>query len=349
MQRIAAILLSFILVMTANSALANDLEEALQQAFDAGDLKGLHSVLVRQNGETLAEIYFNGEDQRWGAPIGVRAHGPDTLHDMRSVSKSIVGLLYGIALSDGLVPAPDAPVLAQFPEYDDLASPGRDSITVGNTLSMQMGIRWNETLPYTNPRNSEIAMERAPDRYRYVLERPLKGKPGRDWVYNGGATAILAGIISRGAGMPIDAYARKHLFAPLGISRFEWVKGGDGVPAAASGLRLSTRDLAKIGEMVAAGGVYGGRQIVPASWLQTIFTPRAKAGDLRYGYQWWLAPHGSPPTWVAALGNGGQRLSVNPGLGLVIAINAGNYNQPDDWKTPVSVIVDYVVPALGLD
>jgi len=279
----------------------------------------------------------------------MRAHGPGTLHDLRSISKSIVGLLYGIALADGLVPPVNTSLLAQFPEYGDLASTDRNRIAIADALSMQMGIEWDETLPYSDPRNGEIAMELADDRYRFVLGRPLKGKPGRHWVYNGGATAVLAGIIARGAGMPVDAFAKKHLFDPLGITRFEWVRGKDGVPAAASGLRLSARDLARIGEMIAADGEFGGRQIVPRDWLRAAFTPNAKAGRLRYGYHWWLAPQGNPPTWVAGMGNGGQRLSVTKRFDLIIVVTAGNYNQPDDWEIPVSVILDYVVPALGLN
>jgi len=331
-------------------ALANDLEHTLQAGFDSGKLDGLHSVLVRRNGETLAEVYFDGDDYTWDKPLGNRAHGPDTLHDMRSISKSIVGLLYGIALAKGLVPPVDTALISKFPEYSDLATPERAKITIADTLSMQMGIKWNEDLPYTNRLNSEIAMELAPDRYRYVLEQPVTGTPGKGWTYNGGATALIAEIITRGSGMPIDAFAATHLFTPLGIARYEWIKGDDGIPAAASGLRLTTRDLARIGEMVAAWGIYNGQQIVPRDWLETALSPHAKTkGQLRYGYQWWLAPRGNPPNWVAAFGNGGQRLTVVPGRNLVGAITAGNYDDPDGWKIPVSVIQDYIVPALGLD
>ena len=335
-------------LFVGGAAHSNDLETAIQKGFDAGKLPGLHSVIVRQRGETLAEVYFKGKDQRWGWPTGVREHGPETLHDLRSVSKSMTSLLYGIALADDLVPAPDTSLFAAFADYADLSNPEREAITLENVLSMQMGIEWDENRPYTDPRNSEIAMERAPDRVRFVLDRPIVGKPGQGWTYNGGATALLGELIARGTGMALDDYAKQKLFTPLGITDFDWVKGSDGKPAAASGLRLRAPDLAKIGDLIANDGVYKGRHIVPAKWLEASFEPRAKTKSLRYGYQWWLAPQGSPPIWVAGLGNGGQRVSINPSLGLVVVVFAGNYNQPDAWKVPVSVITDYVIPELGL-
>jgi CubicO group peptidase (beta-lactamase class C family) len=105
---------------------------------------GLHSVFVLRKGDVFAEAHFAGEDQSWGQALGVVDHGPKTLHDLRSVTKSIVGLLYGIALGEGLVPGVDAPLVEQFPEYADLAAdPERAKITVGDALSMQMGTEWD--------------------------------------------------------------------------------------------------------------------------------------------------------------------------------------------------------------
>lgn len=146
------------------------MDKALQQAFNAGELPGLHSVLVIHKGEVLAESYFSGSDESWGRPLGVKQHGPGELHDLRSVTKSIVGLLYGIALAEGKMPGLDEPILKHFPQYKDLAKdPARNAIRIRDTLSMKMGTEWNEDIPYTDPKNSEIAMEYAKDRYRFVL------------------------------------------------------------------------------------------------------------------------------------------------------------------------------------
>jgi CubicO group peptidase (beta-lactamase class C family) len=222
---------------------------------------------------------MTGNDAVWGRPLGEVRFGPDTLHDMRSVTKSIVGLLYGIALAGRHVPAPDEPLLAQFPEYPDLAAdPRRSRLTIAHALTMTLGTEWNENLPYADPANSENAMERAPDRHRFILDRPVLSEPGRDWIYNGGAVALIGRLIEKGAGQELPAFANAALFEPLGIGPTEWVKGNDGT-SAASGLRLTPRDLARIGQMALAGGKWNSRVVVPPDWLDRSFRPAAVVED----------------------------------------------------------------------
>ena len=348
MSRFAPIAFAVWLACLALPLAATDLDDALREGYDSGELPGLHSVLVLQGDKVLSEVYFTDSDEVWGTPVGPRQHGPHTLHDLRSVTKSIVSLLYGIALADGLVPPPEASVLSQFPQYDDLASPERSEITIADLLTMRSGLAWDETLPYTDPRNSEIAMERAPDRIRYVLEQPVVAPAGETFAYSGGATAVLAELITRGADQPLDVFARERLFDPLGIHRYEWVRGADGQPSAASGLRLTARGLARIGTLILNGGAQGDAQIVPRDWIETSFMPRATTGPLRYGYHWWLSPEGATD-WAAALGNGGQRMTIVNSLGLVVVVYAGNYNAPNAWEVPASVITKFVVPAMGLE
>ncbi|HYD63958.1 serine hydrolase [Azospirillum sp.] len=336
-----------------------DLGERLEAGVRSGLLRNLHAVLVLRAGRLALERYFDGPDESWGRPLGTVAMGPDTLHDLRSVTKSIVGLLYGIALERGLVPPPEAPLLAQFPQYPDLAAdPARARLTVAHALTMTLGLEWNEDLPYTSPANSEIAMESAPNRYRYVLERPVAAEPGTRWTYCGGATALLGGLIAKGAGRPLPDFAREALFEPLGIGRFEWASGRDGIASAASGLRLTPRDLARIGELILNGGrlrsgELDGRAIVPKAWLDASFTPAVPTGDgLRYGRQWFLgrepvpAMPGPPQMWASGFGNGGQRLWLMPSAGLAVVILCGAYNAPDHWVTPTRVWREIVLPNL---
>ena len=155
-------------------------------------------LLVSRKGRLLFEYYGEGEAENWGMPLGKVKFGPTVLHDLRSVTKSLVGMLYGIALADGKVPPPEARLYDQFPEYPDLAQqPGRDRITIAHVLSMTMGLDWDElTHPYGDPRNSENRMEEAPDRYRYILSLPIAGEPGVKWTYCGGATALLGHLIA---------------------------------------------------------------------------------------------------------------------------------------------------------
>ena len=147
------------------------------------------------------------------------------------MSKSVVGLAYGIALAAGKVPPPEAKLYAQFPEYSDLAGqPGRDRLTIHHVLSMTLGLEWDElTVPYGDPRNAENAMEAAPDRFRFILERPIVGEPGARWTYCGGATALLGRLIARGTGdtgETLLGYCRRVLFDPMGFGPVDWAKAG---------------------------------------------------------------------------------------------------------------------------
>ncbi|MEN3615485.1 serine hydrolase [Plantactinospora sp. ZYX-F-223] len=325
-----------------------ELHDRLAETLREGRIDGLHAAVAVRGGETLLEYYGVGEDFVWNTSLGVVEFGPRTLHDVRSVTKSVTALLYGIALGDGLVPDTGAPLLRQFPEYPDLAADSaRAGLTVEHALTMSLGLEWREELPYDNPTNAEIAMELAPDRYRYVLSRPVVEPPGTRWTYCGGATALLGRLIADGTGQPLAEYGRTALFAPLGIHDLEWTTGADGVASAASGLRLTPRDLARIGEVVLAGGAWDGRRIVPAGWLDTMFRPRLPTGwGGEYGYHWYLETIAGHRV-VSGIGNGGQRLIVLPDLDLAVAITAGNYDDPDQWRTPVTLLERVVLPALG--
>ncbi len=325
-----------------------ELRDRLDEALQAGLVDGLHAAVAVRGGQTLLEYYGAGVDFAWGTSLGVVEYGPDTLHDVRSVTKSVTALLYGIALGEGRVPHPAEPLLRQFPQYPDLAAdPERARLTVEHALTMSLGLEWREDLPYNNPANAEIAMELAPDRYRYVLERPILELPGARWTYCGGASALLGRLIADGTGQPLPQYVRAALFAPLGITRFEWMAGADGVASAASGLRLAPRDLARIGELVLADGASDGRQIVPASWIHAMLQPRLQTDwGGQYGYQWYIetiAGH----RLVAGMGNGGQRLIALPELDLTVAVTAGNYDDPDQWRTPVTLLERVILPTMG--
>jgi CubicO group peptidase (beta-lactamase class C family) len=179
---------------------SQDIAQRLARVQQEGKVDGLHTLLVSQGGKLMIEHYGRGNDETWGRPLGVVTFAPTVLHDLRSVSKSVVGLLYGIALAAGKVPAPEAKLYDQFPEYIDLAKQsGRDRLTIHHVLSMTLGLEWDElTIPYGDLRNSENAMEAAADRFRFILERPIVDEPGVKWTYCGGATAILGRLDRQG-------------------------------------------------------------------------------------------------------------------------------------------------------
>jgi CubicO group peptidase (beta-lactamase class C family) len=344
-------------VSPEKAGFAPDLEAQLDKAIADKRIWNLHGLVVLRSGRLVLERYFEGEDYARGiGAIGRVAFKPDTLHDLRSCSKSIVGLLYGIALQQGKVPPPEAKLFSAFPEYADLADrDGRDRLTIQHALTMTMGTDWDESsVVYTDPRNSETAMDNAADRYRYVLERRLVDTPGAHWTYCGGATALLARLIAKGSNRTLHEFARENLFDPLGIGPTEWATGPDGEPFAASGARMSVRDLARIGEVMLHGGKVGQRIVVPADWVTRCITPAVSADEVRrYGYQWFLLDiaFGKPKGWAVgrlermwmAQGEGGQRLFVIPALQLVIAVTAGNYGQGDQSIPPTRVLREVVL------
>lgn len=316
-----------------------------------GHLQNLHGVVILKHNSLIFEQYFTGYDEYWGSPLGDITFGPEALHDVRSITKSIVSLLYGIAYAHGHLESVSRPLLDAFPEFFDLCGePDRRKILVKHALTMTMGTQWDETLPYSDPKNDECQMEEATDRYRFILDRPLVAAPGECWNYNGGATAVIAKMISRATGLPLLDFAKERLFGPLGITDLEWVTDQAGDPVAASGLRLRPRDLAKIGQLVLNQGRWGERELVPARWLHESTKPHAQPEEfLYYGYQWWLGDSSFGDTytpWVAGCGCGGQRLYILPELALVVVVTAGNYNDPEAWRVPTGVLDQFVLPAI---
>ncbi|HYW64932.1 MAG TPA: serine hydrolase [Bradyrhizobium sp.] len=336
-------------------ALAKDIGERLSHALQNGKVSGLHALLVSRGGDVAFEHYGRGEDENWDRALGVIGFAPDVLHDVRSVSKSVVALLYGIALAAGKVPPPEAKLYEQFPEYRDLAAePGRDRLTIHHALSMTLGLEWDElTLSYDDPRNSDMVMEAAPDRLRFVLERPIVGEPGVKFTYCGGATALLGRLIANGFGESLLACSRRVLFDPLGVGPAEWTAARDGEARADSGLRLRPRDLLKLGRLVLAGGSDNGHRIVPAEWIARITTPAVQIDPARsYGYHWYMGdfPAGNPPQpyrWMGGIGWGGQYLLLFPKLDLVVSINCGNYHRPLQEQTSVAraILAEVVLPS----
>jgi CubicO group peptidase (beta-lactamase class C family) len=313
----------------------------------------LHGIVVEQHGVLQFEAYFDGRDNP-GAALFSRevSFSADELHDLRSVTKSVTGLLIGIALDRGRLLGLDTPVLSYFPEHADLATPERQRITLAHLLTMTAGLAWDESGSYARLDNSETRMRLfAPDPERFVLEREIVAPPGTRYTYSGGATALLGEVIVRVTGQPLDVLAREWLFAPLGITHTAWRRDKRDRVTPYGGLRLRPRDLARIGRMLLDGGQWHGHQVVPTAWIDASFQAHVPTGngELRYGYQWWrgaINVGSRRLDWVSAMGNGGQRLFLLPELDLVVVVTAGNYNQSDSWRAPMEVFRS-VVGELG--
>ena len=150
--------------------------------------------------------------------------------------------------------------------------------------------------------------------------------PDERWIYSGGSVALIGALIERGTGKSLPEFAREALFDPLGITRFEWSAGSDGVASAASGLRLTGRGLLRIGELVLDKGEVDGHRIVSSTWLEDSLKPRVATGDgLHYGRLWFVGEAPAPAfgdsrPWFAGFGNGGQRLWLSPEADIAAVI-----------------------------
>jgi hypothetical protein len=252
-------------------------------------------------------------------------HGTDE-HTMQSVSKTVTSAIIGVAVARGAFKAPlSTPVLHYFDEAKVKNVDARKRrMTLRDLLTMTSGLDWNEDLPYDDPANPSDLMEAADDWVQFVIDRPMKDEPGSVFAYSSGATELLAYIFKRETGVDIEAYARSHLFGPLGIRDYHWKRTPLGVVDTEGGLYLRAEDLAKIGTLYLNNGRWQGQPLMTSDWVKESLTPRIDAGEgFQYGYQWWLLPHGEPKrlAWLAR-GMGGQRLIVIPEEHLIVVSTA---------------------------
>lgn len=313
----------------------------------------VHGVLVVRHGTLVYERYFAGEDEIWGEPVGRVSFDFNTKHDLRSITKSVISLLVGIAIERKLIASIDEPAFGFFPEYSDLRTPEKERILLRHLLAMSAGLEWDEYLPYSDPENSWIRMLGSPDRFRYVLERPVQAPPGALWTYSSGISELLGAVIRKAARRPLEDFAQEFLFDPLGINDVAWSKypNSDFV-SADSGLRLRPRDAAKLGQLVLNRGTCEGARIVSAEWIDDSIAAQIGPADMTlfYGYQWWLGRSlvkKREVLWVAGMGYGGQRLFIVPEFDLVVVVTAGDYGGPTEVWVASVILNRYVLAAIN--
>ena len=316
----------------------------------------IHSVLVWRHGQLVSETYTPGADRTLTDALGLfsqhRSFDASSLHDVRSVSKSVVGLEAGIVLGRHPEVTLDSPVLGFFPELQDL-SPGRTAITLRHLLTMSDGLEWNEWGRGTFD-SDETGLTWEDHPARKVLGKPVKFAPGTHFNYSGGSTQTLMLVLERLEKRPFLDLVRDDLFAPLGITSWAWATSTHGDPLGFAGLRLTPREMGVVGLLVLAHGEWAGKQVVPRAWVdETTKTQIVTDIDLfslngqsvGYGYQWWTGKARGPAgevTWASAIGNGGQRIFVVPALDLVCVVTAGDYGDRG-IQTAVGRVVAEVV------
>jgi len=309
--------------------------ENMGKAVERNDYPNIHSILVVKDNELVFERYFPGNDENWGYNLGRVNHTAQTLHDVRSITKSVVATCIGIAIDQGLIQSEDQNIFDFFPNYQEYKTGLRAQITIEDLLIMAAGMQWDETtIPYTNPANPEIQMTNSQDPINFVLSVPVDTAPGQEFIYNGGATQLLAGIVAHVSGMQVDAFAEQHLFGPLGIDNFVWHSyTASDIPAAASGLRLTSRDLMKFGLLYQNEGLWEGERILSVSWVQDAFIKhidKPLINNAFFGYHFHMPPpfqvRGQTIDYVSAIGNGDQRIFFDKANNLLVITTAGNYN-----------------------
>ncbi|MDB5200514.1 MAG: penicillin-binding protein beta-lactamase class [Chitinophagaceae bacterium] len=318
-----------------NAAVINDIVKAI----DSGFYPNRHGLLIYKNGKLVLEKYFTGRDQKaWAGDIGVVEHNVNTLHDMRSVSKSVVSACIGIAIAQGKIKSVHQKIFTFFPEYEAFDTGTKKDLTIEHLLTMSSGLQWNEDIPYSNPENSEMLMTASKDPLAYIFSQPMAAAPGTVWKYNGGTTQLLAEILRRATGKTADEFANENIFKKLAIADYYWALfPGTKNPIAASGLRLRPRDMLKFGILYQYGGKWQGQQIIPRSWveqslLSKVARPETHYSAGGYGYQFWIfkdSIQGKAMEWPAAVGNGDQRIFFDRKNDLVVVMTAGNYNKWD--------------------
>lgn len=329
--------------------------DSMTRAIVSNEYPNIHSVLIVKEGKLVYENYFPGLDEILGLSLGRINHGRDSLHDIRSVTKSFTGACIGLAISQGKIKSDEQSVWDFFPEYASLKNRDNAGLTLKHLLTMTAGFEWDESVPYTSPKNSEIAMDQSDDPLKFVLSRKVVSKPGSTFNYSGGATELQAAIIQKATGFNVEEFAKQYLFAPLHIDRYYWIKVDStnprkNVPAAASGLRLRSRDLVKFGLLYMNDGKVDDKQILSADWVENSHRTQIlyKDSTQGYGYQFWtsinkIGTHTVRSTY--ALGNGDQRIFFDRTNKLLVVMTAGNYNQWDIKNGSVQLLQRFIYPS----
>ena len=336
---------------------------ALDADFKAGKYRYVDAMFVTRRGKVVANAQYEhdyrtiyaGRDPNPGIynyydPAWHPYYNGTTLHTMQSVSKSITSTIVGVARTRGQFPDLDAKVLSFFPGRTVSNLDARKQrMTIRHLLTMTAGFEWDESkTAYTDPRNNCAVMEKSEDWIQYVLDRPMAADPGTTWVYNSGATELLAGIFKQATGQDIGDYAKANLFTPLGITDYYWKRTPKGLPDTEGGLYFTPPDLAKFGRLWLNGGMWDGQRLVSAEWVAESVTPAITATALsKYGFKWWLFPYGPANDRLAWVMNGfgGQRLIVIPEYEIAAVFTGWNIDE--NPPLPIKEMVDRLVAAVA--
>lgn len=285
----------------------------------------LHSFMLLRHGAVVAE--------GWWAP-----YAANLPHMLFSLSKSYTSTAIGFAVEEGLLTVDD-PVISFFP--DDLPkeiSKNLAAMKIRHLLSMSTG--------HTEDTTGALYQRRDGNWVKAFLARPVKKKPGTFFLYNTGATYMLSAILQKVTGMKLIDYLQPRLFEPLGIQGAEWEVCPRGINTGGFGLSVKTEDIARLGQLYLQKGMWQGKQIIPAAWIEEASSKQIDNGDCRpdsdwvqgYGYQFWRCRNN------AYRGDGafGQYCIVMPDQDAVLAITGGL----SDMQAVLNLVWKHLLPAM---
>ena len=274
----------------------------------ARDNQRLHALLVLQHGEIVLEHVQGGSGLSQPANI-------------KSVSKTVLSLLVGMALERGMIESVDQPLAELLGDrFPGSATPGAETISVADALSLRAGLQ------STSGRNYGRWV--ASDNWvAHVLTRPMVDRPGGQMIYSTGPSHLLSAALDQQSDGSAASLARAWL-GEMGIALGHWPEDPQGVHFGGNDMHISPRDLARVGELYRQGGVLAGQRFLSARWVEQSWTARGTSpwsGD-DYGYGWFITRLADRQVFYGR-GYGGQALFVVPDLGLTVVMTS-NPNPP---------------------
>jgi CubicO group peptidase (beta-lactamase class C family) len=322
--------------------------QAMTDSIRNGNYINVHSVLIFRNNKLVYENYFPGNDEvRKIGFVGFVDHHRDSLHDIRSISKSVVSAAIMIAINQGKLNI-EQRAFDFFPEFSRLDTGLKREIKIKHLLTMSSGLFWQEN-------SDSMKFGSRNDVIDLILRQPMMHTPGTVFRYSNATTQLLSFILEKVTGSDLVSFTDKHIFQPLTITNYEWMKEKNGITSAWVGLRMRSRDLLKFGILYLNDGKWNSKQIIPADLVmasieEQIETPFSDSiVRIGYGYQFWTYSEtlaGKPLTYAQAQGNGGQFIVIDKQSGLVVVLTSGNYNLNYQLrKSSESIYIDFILPA----
>ena len=296
---------------------------AIQAFVQAAEgIHDLHSFMLLRHGAVVAE--------GWWYPY--RAERP---HMLFSLSKSFTSTAVGLAVAEGLLSVDD-PVLKFFPQdAPHKVSPNLAAMQVRHLLSMVTGHDLDTTDRMIRKRNP----------FKAFLALPVEHTPGTHFVYNSGASYMLAAIVQKLTGQTLMEYLTPRLFEPLGIEGAVWETHPNGVNFGGWGLNIKTEDIARFGQLYLQKGLWNGQQLIPAAWVEAATSKQVPNApnenpdwEQGYGYQFWRC---QPAGIYRGDGAFGQFCIVMPEQDVVLAITSGVPNM----QAVMTAVWDILLPA----